>query len=47
MLFQSLRFFVDKLSLHGIEAAEKCFKTANVGVNAQLFSPTEIEEYNR
>lgn len=47
VLFKSLLFFIDHLSLHGIEKALECFQTRSDDVNAHVFSPSEIQEYNR
>ncbi|CAB4005561.1 DNA-dependent kinase catalytic subunit-like [Paramuricea clavata] len=47
VLFKSLLFFIDHLSLHGIEKALEFFQTKSDGVNAHVFSPNEIQEYNR
>jgi hypothetical protein len=40
-------FFIDHLSLHGIEKALDFFQTKSDGVNAHVFSPNEFQEYNR
>ena len=41
-LFQSLNFFVSTLSLHGIEAAARCFDSQY----SSVYTPREVEEYN-
>ncbi|KAG2458009.1 PRKDC kinase, partial [Polypterus senegalus] len=40
---QAVRFFLNKLALHDVSAAEKCFESGAKGV---LFSPREQEHYN-
>ena len=47
VLWKSLLYFIDKLSLYGIEKAFECFSTTSDGVNTHVFSPKEIQEYNR
>ena len=42
-LFESLHFFISKLSLHGLEAAVQYVQQ---GYNS-IHTPKEIEEYNR
>ncbi|XP_028413162.1 DNA-dependent protein kinase catalytic subunit-like [Dendronephthya gigantea] len=47
VLWRTLLYFIEKLSLNGIEKAFECFPTTSDGVNTHAFSPSEIQEYNR
>ena len=47
VLLKSLNFFVTKLAMFGITAARNCFPTGVSSGDAGVFTPKEIDNYNR
>jgi len=47
VLLKSLNFFVTKLAMFDITAARDCFPTGVSSGDAGVFTPKEIDNYNR
>ncbi|XP_067044034.1 DNA-dependent protein kinase catalytic subunit-like isoform X2 [Acropora muricata] len=47
VLFTSLNFFVTKLAAFGITAAKHCFAVEQTTVKKEVFTPKEIDSYNK
>lgn len=47
VLFKSLNFFLSKLAMLGITAASNCYTAGPSSSKAEIFSPKEIDSYNR
>lgn len=47
VLFKSLSFFVTKMAMFGITAARDCFTVGVSSDKVEIFTPNEIDSYNR
>ena len=47
VLLRSLKFFLSKMAMLGITAASECFASETVASKPDVFTPKEIDDYNR
>lgn len=47
VVFKSLNFFLTKMAMFGITAARDCFTGGMSSDVAEVFTPTEIDSYNK
>lgn len=47
VLFKSVSFFLSKMAMLGITAASNCFTAGSSSVKSEVFTPKEIDSYNR
>lgn len=47
VLFKSVSFFLSTMAMLGITAASNCFTAGSSSVKSEVFTPKEIDSYNR